>query len=248
MPVTYITEQRRRPMIVPKNWQPKPPKVRFSERGKFLYTQLSLNVAPGVVMKFSSRVDLELIERNLRDGVVDDVSGIFGSIFKGIKKAVKAVGKATGLNKVVKGAKMVIDNPIIQAVVPGAAVAAAGMNIASDITSAKGIMKGIAGGALGMTGLGGAAAKLGAKALSKGKGRRRSKGGRKRTRPRQSFAFLSRKRVKRLQSQIAKRKKLANYYLTRAAVTAERAGLDKPSRIAHAKAGAKMYQLIVQPK
>lgn len=246
MPVTYTTERYRKPMIIPKSWQPLPPKVRFLERGKFLYTKLSLNVAPGVTMNFSSRVDLELIEKNLRDGVVDDVSGIFGSIFKGIKKAVKAVGKATGLNKVVKGAKMVIDNPIIQAVVPGAAVASAGMRVASDISSAQGIMKGIAGGALGLGGLGGAAAKLGAKALSKGGKRRRRKSKRIR-RARRGRGFGERG-MRQLRSHITKRKKLANYYLTRAAVTAEKAGFDKSTRAAHAKAGAKMYQLIVQPK
>lgn len=240
MPVTYTTKNRRHPMVVSKPWQPLPPKVKFSEKGKFLYTRLSLNVAPGVVMNFTSRVDLELIEQNLRDGQIDDISGIFGSIFKGIKKAVKAVGKATGLNKVVKGAKMIVDNPIIQAVVPGAAVASAGMRVASDISSAQGIMKGIAGGALGLGGLGGAAAKLGAKALSKGKSKKKSK----RTRGR-GFAPRG---VRRLQRQVAKRKKLANYYLTRAAVTAEKAGFDNPTNAAHMRTGAKIYELIVQPK
>lgn len=122
-------------------WEPAPPKVKFSERGKFLYTRLSLNVAPGIVMNFSSRVDLELIERELRAGRYDDVSGLFGSIFKGIKKAVRSVGRATGLDKVVKIAGKVLQNPIIKAVVPGAALAAGGASIASDIAKATGLSR-----------------------------------------------------------------------------------------------------------
>ena len=241
MPVTYTTEQRKLPMKVPNTWEPLPPKVRFTERGKFLYTQLSLNLAPGVVMKFSSRVDLELIEKNLRDGVTDDISGIFGSIFKGIKKAVKAVGKATGLNKVVKGAKMVVDNPIIQAVVPGAAVASMGMSMASDITNARAL----AGKALGLSGLGGATGKILAKQLSKG-GKRRSKK-RPVSRHRRGRGFVPRS-MTRLKKRLTKRQKLAKCYLTRAAVTAEKAGFSRPSKTAHAKAGTRMYNLIIQPK
>lgn len=205
MPITYTGGSRNNLMKVPRRWEPAPPKVRFAERGKFLYTKLSLNVAPGVVMNFSSRVDLELIERDLRDGVVDGVSGIFGSIFKGIKKAVKTVGKATGLNKVVKFAGKVLNNPIVRAVVPGAAAAAAGAKIASDVAKATGLA---------------------------GKKRKRQ--------------TRSRRRARR--PRLTRNQKAAKYYLTRAAVTAQRAGLTRPSQAAAAKAGARMYQLIVQPK
>ncbi len=205
MAITTTTGRRGDLMKAPKGWQPAEPKVRFSERGKFLYTRLSLNVAPGVVMNFSSRVDLELIERNLRDGARDEISGIFGSIFKGIKKAVKTVGKATGLNKVVKFAGKVLNNPIVKAIVPGAAAASAGVKIASDVAKATGLA---------------------------GKGKRRR---RRRAAPRQ--------RPRR-----TRRQKAANFYLTRAAVRAQRAGLTKPSQAQAVKAGAKMYQLIVQPK
>lgn len=191
-------------MRAPKGWQPAEPKVRFSERGKFLYTRLSLNVAPGVVMNFSSRVDLEIIERNLRDGARDEISGIFGSIFKGIKKAVKTVGKATGLNKVVKIAGKVLNNPIVKAIVPGAAAAAAGVKIASDVAKATGLA------------------------------------GRRRRQP-SPRGFMPR-------PQMTQRQKAANFYLTRAAVRAQRARLTAPSRIKAARAGAKIYELIVQPK
>jgi hypothetical protein len=203
MAITTTTGRRGDIMKAPRGWQPAEPKVRFSERGKFLYTRLSLNVAPGVVMNFSSRVDLELIEKNLRDGVSDEISGIFGSIFKGIKKAVKTVGKATGLNKVVKFAGKVLNNPIVKAVVPGAAAASAGVKIASDVAKATGLA-----------------------------------GGGKRRRPRRRRARPRRTR----------RQKAANFYLTRAAVRAQKAGLAKPSTAQAVKAGAKMYQLIVQPK
>ena len=139
MAITTTTGRRGDIMRVPKTWQPAEPKVRFSRRGKYLYTRLSLNVAPGVVMNFSSRVDLELIEQHLREGATDDISGIFGSIFKGIKKAVSVVGKATGLDKVVKFAGKVLSNPVVKAVVPGAAMAAAGAKVASDVVKATGL-------------------------------------------------------------------------------------------------------------
>jgi hypothetical protein len=192
MAMTQIVGRRGRGNIMkaPKRWQPAPPKVRFTEQGKFLFTRLALNVAPGVTMNFISRVDLELIERDLRDGIPDEISGIFGSIFKGIKKAVKTVGKATGLNKVVKIAGKVLNNPLIKAIVPGAAMAAAGAKVAADVAKATGLAGG------------------------KRKGRAA---------------------------------KAAKYYLQRAAVTAERAKLDKPARDGAVLAGGKAYKLIVTP-
>lgn len=191
MAMTQIVGRRGDLMKAPRRWQPAPPKVRFTEKGKFLYTRLALNVAPGVTMNFISRVDLQLIERDLRDGIPDEISGIFGSIFKGIKKAVSTVGKATGLNKVVKIAGKVLNNPIIKAVVPGAAMAAAGAKVASDVAKATGLTGG-----------------------GKPKG---------------------------------KKAKAAKYYLQRAAVTAERARLDKPARDGAVLAGGRAYKLIITP-
>lgn len=208
-----LARRKNQIMRAPDGWEPQPPKVKFSERGKYLYTRLSLNVAPGVVFYFTSRVDLEIIEQQLRDGYRDDVSGIFGSIFKGIKKAVKTVGKATGLNKVVKIAGKVLNNPIVKAIVPGAAAAAAGVKIATDVAKATGLAGG------------------------KKKGRKAA--------PAQVRYAAPRRAPRRLPP---RRQKAANYYLTRAAVTAQRAGLTPQSRQAAAQTGAKIYKLIVNPQ
>lgn len=141
MESTALVGRNRDMMRYSRKWDPKEPKIRFSEKGKYLFTRLSLNVAPGVNMTFISRVDLEMIERDMRNGKYDEISGIFGSIFKGIKKAVKTVGKATGLNKVVKFAGKVLKNPLVKAFIPGAALAAGGASIASDIAKATGLAR-----------------------------------------------------------------------------------------------------------
>lgn len=112
-----------------------PPIVQFIQRGQYLYTYLTVAVGDGYELTFRSRIDLNKVEQKLRDGS-SDVSGLFGSIFKGIKKAVKTVGKATGLNKVVKLAGKVLKNPLVQAIIPGASLASRGVDVAHDMVVA----------------------------------------------------------------------------------------------------------------
>ncbi len=112
-----------------------PMDVTFDQRGRYMYTRAIFHVAPGVLLHVTSKVDLAQIEQMLRDGN-PDVSGIFGAIFKGIKKAVSVVGKATGLNKVVQFAGKILKNPVVQAILPGAAIAAKGADIAKDLVTA----------------------------------------------------------------------------------------------------------------
>jgi len=116
-------------------FKPQPPVVRFSEDGKWLYAHLMVHVGPGQVIGFRSRTDLSEIERQMRDGA--EVGGFFGSIFKGISKAVKTVGKATGLNKVVGVAMKVLDNPILKTVFPVAGLASAGLHVAKNLITAQ---------------------------------------------------------------------------------------------------------------
>lgn len=124
---------QRRLAAVQKSRSAAAPSIRFVERYPYLYTYCKVHIGDKFQMTFRSRVDLRKVERNLRSGQVSGVEGIFGSIFKGIKKAVSTVGKVTGLNKVVKVAGKVLGNPIVQAVVPGASLANAGLGVAKDV-------------------------------------------------------------------------------------------------------------------
>lgn len=119
-----------------------PPIVRFVKREPYLYTYLGVRVLPGLLVSFVSRVDLRLIEQQLRDGVsgdADSVEGIFGSIFKGISKAVSTVGKVTGLGKVIGAATKIIKNPIFKMlpipITQGLSFAASAVDVARDVAT-----------------------------------------------------------------------------------------------------------------
>lgn len=90
----------------------KSPTVRFFNDGRYLTTVLRVDLGDGKSLGISDRIDLQQVEHALRTGK-PEVSGFFGSLWKGVKKAVKSVGKATGLSKVIKSAKSVLKNPII---------------------------------------------------------------------------------------------------------------------------------------
>jgi len=90
----------------------KPATVKFFNDGRFLTTVLKIDLGHGKSLGIADRLDLHEIEQALRTGH-PQVSGFFGSLWKGIKKTVKTVGKATGLSKVIKAAKSVLKNPLI---------------------------------------------------------------------------------------------------------------------------------------
>jgi hypothetical protein len=117
------------------------PKVTFVEKGKYMYARGIFNVARGVVFVITVRVDMDLIERNLRDGYGDTVEGLFGSIFKGIKKAVKSVAKWKGFKKILDIGGKILKNPILQSVVPEARFAAGGTEVAKSLLTAAAAAK-----------------------------------------------------------------------------------------------------------
>ena len=128
---------------------PSEPKFRFQQRGKWLITAMDVHLAPGVTQTFKSRVDLAKIERALRSGDIsglditdEEIAGIFGDIWKGIKKVgkgigkgVKKIGKAIGVKKIFKGLKKVAKLPGI-AHIPYVGPALKAVDVGSDIATA----------------------------------------------------------------------------------------------------------------
>lgn len=132
-----------------KNWKPADPVVRFKQKGKYLLTFITFNLMPGVTQTMSSRVDLQWVERKLRQGDIsglgmtyDEIEGIFGDIWKGIKKVgkglgkgVKKIGKALGVKKIFKGLGKIGKLPGISAI-PYVGPALKAVSVANDISTA----------------------------------------------------------------------------------------------------------------
>jgi hypothetical protein len=125
---------------VRKSFKTAEPIIRFRQDGHILYTTLTVNPAPGIVQHYRSRVDLSEVERRLRAGQLDGVEGIFGSIWKGIKKATKKVGKALGVKKIVKTLAKVGKIPGISAIPfvgPALKVVSVGNDMATALLAKK---------------------------------------------------------------------------------------------------------------
>jgi hypothetical protein len=123
--------------IVKRSFKPAEPKFRFVQEGKYLITYATVNPAPGVVQVFRSRVDLAALERRFRNGNINEesIEGIFGDIFKGVKKAVKKVGKAIGIKKIGKVFKKIAKLPGISAI-PFVGSAIKAIDVGTDVASA----------------------------------------------------------------------------------------------------------------
>lgn len=108
--------------------------IKSVERGGTMVTTGQLVVAPGVVFFLRTLVDLRNVEKGIRSGRISGgaVEGIFGDIWKGVKK----VGKAIGIKKIVKVAKGILKNPIVQAAFPEARAGAAGLECADMLATA----------------------------------------------------------------------------------------------------------------
>lgn len=96
------------------------PTLRVQYRKPFVLVQLRVPLGPGRVKTFKARVDTRMIIKALRRHGVDVEIGFLGKLWKGIKK----VGKAIGIDKVVKLAGKAL--PAVAAILPPPANAIAG--------------------------------------------------------------------------------------------------------------------------
>jgi len=101
------------------------------------YVQLCVPVGPGEFQTFSAVIDNMKIARSLsRAGVDFEISGLFGKIWRSVKK----IAKKTGLTKVLKLARKAL--PIVAKFAPppfstAAAGASLAINTAMDLVRAK---------------------------------------------------------------------------------------------------------------
>jgi hypothetical protein len=136
--VQSMTRQARGHKSNRANFMPKLINIRSSQSGQIMTTTANLLVAPGVTFALRSLVNLRDIEKAIRQGhITGDVGGIFGDIWKGIKK----VGKAIGIKKIIKVAKGILKNPIVQAAFPEARFGAAGLETADMLATAAAAKK-----------------------------------------------------------------------------------------------------------
>ena len=117
------------------DFQPLPPKVKFIQNGKWMYCILLVHVGPGQTLGFRSRTDMSQMEQQMRDGA--EIGGLFGVLFKGIKKVVGTVSKVTGLGKALGAASTILKNPIINTILPVAGKAGKGLDIAKNLLTAQ---------------------------------------------------------------------------------------------------------------
>lgn len=104
------------------------------QQGELTIVHLHVPLGGGQFVTFSARVDNRKVLAALRRAGIDvQVAGLFGDIWKGVRK----VARATGVSKVLSIATKVLKSPILQAVIPGAPLATRALGIAAHMVVAR---------------------------------------------------------------------------------------------------------------
>ena len=107
-------------------------KIRYTK--PITEVHLIVPLGRGQYQTFSARVDNSIIRQALlRAGVALEVGFSLGGLWKKIKK----VGKAIGVDKVLKLGKAVLNNPILNTVLPVTKLAGTALTAATGLLAAK---------------------------------------------------------------------------------------------------------------